>query len=250
MSRIALISDIHGNSVALDAVLDDVVHQGGVDEYWCLGDYVALGPDPIGVIARLEALPTARFIRGNTDRYVACGDRPEPSLEQAAADVSLLSRLVEVAHTFAWTQGMVTAVDRLHWLSTLPLDFRSTLGAVRVLAVHAAPGQDDGRGIPPNLAANELNQILEGCEADLVLVGHTHRATNRLVGDVRVVNPGAVSFSDDGAAHYAILESTGGDIRCLARSVPYDRHAVIAQLERVRHPGRAFLIRHLGDTAV
>lgn len=250
MSRVALISDIHGNSLALDAVLEDVRHQGGVDEYWCLGDYVALGPDPVGVMSRLEALPAARFIRGNTDRYVAYGDRPEPSLDQVAADVRLLPRLVEVAHTFAWTQGMVTAADRLHWLSTLSLDFRSTLGTLRVLAVHAAPGQDDGRGIPPDLTPEQLSQVLEDCEADVVLVGHTHRATNRLAGGTRVVNPGAVSFSDDGAAHYAILESTGRDLRCLARSVPYDRRAVIAQLERVRHPGRAFLIRHLRDSAV
>jgi putative phosphoesterase len=245
MSRIALISDIHGNSLALDAVLQDAVHQGGVDEYWCLGDYVALGPDPIGVLSRLEALPTVRFIRGNTDRYVACGDRPEPTLDQVSDDVTLLPRLIEVAHTFAWTQGMVTAADRLNWLWTLSLDFRGALGGVRVLAVHAAPGQDDGRGIPPELAVDELRQLLEGCEADLVLVGHTHRAMNRLVGEVRVINPGAVSLSNDGAAHYAILECTGKDVRCLARSVPYDRNAVIAQLERVRHPGRAFLIRHL-----
>jgi len=250
MSRIALISDIHGNSLALDAVLEDVVHQGGVDEYWCLGDYVALGPDPVGVMSRLEALPTARFIRGNTDRYVACGDRPEPSLDQVAADVSLLPRLVEVAHTFAWTQGMVTAAGRLNWLSTLSLDFRSTLGAMRVLAVHAAPGKDDGQGIPPELAPEQLSQVLEGCGADLVLVGHTHRATNRLAAEIRVVNPGAVSFSNDGAAHYAILESTGSDVRCTARSVPYNRRAVIAQLERAQHPGRAFLISHLRDSAV
>jgi predicted phosphodiesterase len=145
---------------------------------------------------------------------------------------------------------MVTAADRLPWLSTLPLDFRSTLGAVRVLAVHAAPGQDDGRGIPPELAPDQLSDLLEGCDAELVLVGHTHRATNRLAGEVRVVNPGAVSFSNDGAAHYAILEFTGLDVRCLARSVSYDRRAVIAQLERVHHPGRAFLIRHLRDAAV
>ena len=190
MSRIALISDIHGNSLALDAVLEDVGQQGGVDEYWCLGDYVALGPDPIGVMSRLEALTTVHFIRGNTDRYVAYGDRPEPSLDQVATDVSLLPRLVEVAHTFAWTQGMVTAADRLNWLLTLSLDFRRTLGAMRVLAVHAAPGQDDGPGIPPELSVDELCQVLEGCEADLVLVGHTHRPTNRLAGEVRVVNPG------------------------------------------------------------
>jgi hypothetical protein len=92
--------------------------------------------------------------------------------------------------------------------------------------------------------------VVEGCEADLVLAGHTHRAANRLAGKIRIVNPGAVSLSNDGAAHYAILESTDRDVRGLARSVPYDRRAVIAQLERVHHPGRAFLISHLRGPAV
>lgn len=49
------------------------------------------------------------FIRGNTDRFVAFGDRPAPTMEEAASDRSLLPALVEVANTFAWTQGMVTA---------------------------------------------------------------------------------------------------------------------------------------------
>src|SRR5579871_6337167 len=147
-SRVAVLSDIHGNSFALDAVLDDVASQGGVDEFWCLGDYVALGPDPVGVVSRLTALSDARFIRGNTDRYVTQGDRPEPSLNEAAADVSLLPRLVEVAQTFAWTQGMITAGGQLAWVSELPLDFREVLGGLQILAVHAAPGQDDGMGLP------------------------------------------------------------------------------------------------------
>ncbi len=74
----ALLSDIHGNSVELDAVLEDIKSQGDVDAYWILGDLVAIGPDPVGVLQRLSILPNARFIRGNTDRYVVTGDRPHP----------------------------------------------------------------------------------------------------------------------------------------------------------------------------
>ena len=64
--RIALLSDIHGNFVALDAVLRDVSARGEVDGYWVLGDIVALGPDPVRVLERLTALPNATIIRGNT----------------------------------------------------------------------------------------------------------------------------------------------------------------------------------------
>ena len=54
--RIAILSDIHGNSVALDAVLTDIATQGAVDAYWLLGDLVALGPDPVGTRASESAL--------------------------------------------------------------------------------------------------------------------------------------------------------------------------------------------------
>lgn len=55
--RIALFSDIYGNAIALDAVLAAIARQGGVDEYWVLGDLVAVGPQPIQVLERLTALP-------------------------------------------------------------------------------------------------------------------------------------------------------------------------------------------------
>lgn len=74
--RTAIFSDIHGNITALEAVLADIEGSKAVDEYWILGDIVALGPAPIEVLERLTTLPYARFIRGNTDRYVYTGDRP------------------------------------------------------------------------------------------------------------------------------------------------------------------------------
>ena len=106
--KLALLSDIHGNLTALDAVLQDIANLGGVDQYLILGDLAALGPEPVPVLERLAQLPNARFTRGNTDRYVVTGDRPPPTMAQVEKDPSLLPVLVEVAQTFAWTQGAVT----------------------------------------------------------------------------------------------------------------------------------------------
>src|SRR5215470_13547018 len=99
--KIALLSDIHGNSIALDAVLADIQAHGGVEGYWVLGDLVALGHDPVGVLERLTALPNVQYVRGNTDRYVASGDRPPPTKADVIADSRLLATLVEMAGTFA-----------------------------------------------------------------------------------------------------------------------------------------------------
>ena len=74
--RIAILSDIHGNSLALDAVLAEIQNRGGVDGYWILGDLCALGYDPAGVVKRLSALSDAIIIRGNADRYDVSGEFP------------------------------------------------------------------------------------------------------------------------------------------------------------------------------
>ena len=132
--RVAIFSDIHGNIIALDAVLEDIANSGSFDEHWVLGDLVALGPSPVEVLERLSALPNTKFIRGNTDRYVFAGDRPPPSMEEAAADPSELIALVECAATFSWTQGAVTNAGWLEWLSELPLEIEATLAdGTRVL---------------------------------------------------------------------------------------------------------------------
>jgi predicted phosphodiesterase len=248
--RVALLSDIHGNQVALNAVLADIASQGGADAYWILGDLVALGPEPVRTLQILSALPNARFIRGNTDRYVCNGDRPSPSIEEAKSNSHLLEALVEIANTFAWTQGMITAGGWLRWLGDLPLEMRVTLpDGTRFLGVHASPGQDDGPGIGPNRETADLAGILRDSQADLLCVGHTHRPWQRRIHDVHIVNLGAVSLSlsHDKAASYVLLTAQADTYSIEHRKVLYDRRAVIDQLNQIAHPGRGYLIKHLSD---
>ncbi|MCC6453952.1 MAG: metallophosphoesterase family protein [Caldilineaceae bacterium] len=253
MMKIALFSDIHGNSIALDAVLADIAAQGGVDAYWVLGDLVAIGHDPVGVLERLTQLPNVRFVRGNTDRYVFARDRPFPSLADAEADPSLLARLVEVAETFSWTQGALTTCGWLEWLAQLPLEIDEVLpDGTRLLGVHASPGRDDGDGIAPRMHDEEIGDRLQGCRARLICVGHTHQALNHFVGDWHVVNLGSLSnpLTQDRRASYVLLTADETGYQVEHRRIDYDRAAVIEALERQRHPGAAYIIRHLrgGDS--
>ncbi|HKZ85810.1 MAG TPA: metallophosphoesterase family protein [Anaerolineae bacterium] len=98
--RLAILSDIHGNSIALDAVLADLRSQGSVDAIWVLGDLAAIGPDPVGVLDRLSTLENAVYVRGNTDKYVTTGERPGPTAEEARTDPRRLARLVELERSF------------------------------------------------------------------------------------------------------------------------------------------------------
>lgn len=244
--RLALLSDIHGNALALEAVLADVAAQGGVDGYWVLGDLVAIGPDPIGVLERLAALPNVQATRGNTDRYVVTGERPFPSLAETTANPSLIPRFKEVTDNFTWTQGALAATGWLAWLAALPLEMTMTLpDGTRLLGVHASPGTDEGHGIRPDLDEAAQLAVIGVCEADLICSGHTHWPVNRQVGNKHLVNLGSVSnpFTVDLRASYVFLNADEDGYTVQHRRVDYDQTAVLTQLEKVRHPSLEFIAR-------
>ncbi len=246
--KIALLSDIHGNSVALDAVFEDIKSQGDVDAYWILGDLVAIGPDPVGVLQRLINLPNTQFIRGNSDRYIAFGDRPPPTRAEVESDSSLMEQFVEITESFSWTHGALAATGWLKWLKDLPLEITERLpDGTKFLGVHASPGEDNGLGFSPDDTDGEMRKLLHGCEADLICVGHTHRPMTRKIDAWHVVNLGSVSMSptEDKRASYVLLNasSEGNEIR--HRLVYYNIDAVFEMLEELSHPGRQHIIKFL-----
>lgn len=246
--RLALLADIHGNSIALDAVLADIQSQGGVDEHWVLGDLAAIGHDPIGTLERVKRLPNGRFVRGNTDRYLVTGELPKPSFTEVEQDATLLPKLVEVARSFAWTQGVLSGNGWLNWLAQLALEQRAVLpDGTRLLGVHASANTDDGRGAYPGISPTELSSLMQGCDADLVCVGHTHGSLDMTVDGIRVVNPGSISnsFPPDLRASYVLLDADANGYRIVHRRVDYDHAAVIAAVRRVGHPAAEFIVRYM-----
>ncbi|MBL8046371.1 MAG: metallophosphoesterase family protein [Anaerolineales bacterium] len=251
--NIAVLSDIHGNLLALETVLADIAAHGGADAFWVLGDLAAMGYAPIAVLERLKQLPNAHFIRGNTDRYIASNERPASTLP-AASPPEQVQITVEVAQSLSWTQGAVWAAGWREWLAALPLEFRETLpNGTRVLAVHASPGTDDGIGLRPHTPDADAAPLFlseANAEADLVLVGHTHWPQDRALNGVRVVNVGSVGlpFTPESHASYALLRADEQTYSLELRSLEFDREAVIAQLAAQRHPAQALITGLLRGT--
>ena len=222
--RLAILSDIHGNPLALHAVLADIARQGEIDAYWVLGDLAALGYDPVTPLETITALPHATCTRGNTDRYVVTEDLPVPP-ERVFEEPTLLTEVIEATRSISWTRGYVSAAGWLSFLASLPLDVRLTLpDGTRVLGVHAAPGGDDGPGLQPTHPDSDLEQRLVGCEADIVIAGHTHVPMDRQVGQRRIVNLGSVSnpVTPGLQATYGLLEADEQGYRIQVRRVDYD----------------------------
>lgn len=241
--KLGVVSDIHGNRVALDAVVADASTQG-VDSWWALGDLVAIGPEPVPTLEVVASLPNVTITRGNTERYVLTGDRPPPSEADVVARPELLGLFAAVEGSFAWTRGALSSGGWLEWLATLPLEARTVLrDGTRLLGVHASPGRDDGDGITPDRPESDLAQALASAEAELVCAGHTHRPTDRWVGDVHAVNLGSVSnpVTDDLRASYVIIHDDPHGHRVEHRRVAYDRDEFLRRLARSGHPEQGYI---------
>jgi len=242
--KLGIVADIHGNNVALDAVVKDA-DRFGVDRWWALGDLALSGPRPAEVLERLRELPDISMLSGNTDRYVLTGDQPAPHATVGAAvgSADLVERYAAMAAGIAWTRGVLDQAGLLDVLTTLPPRLRLKLpSGATVLGVHASPHADDGPGIAPDTPDEQLRQLLAEAGADVVIGGHTHFATDRLVGGIRALNPGSTGLPRTlGTANWLLLEDDGDDLAVTHRRVPFDVEAVVTDLRRRRHPNAEFL---------
>lgn len=212
--RFAVISDVHGNALALDAVLADIVTQG-VDATLCLGDHVSGPLDPAGAADRLMALD-GPVITGNHDRWLANGRRDDRELDPT--------------DSFARRQ---LRADQQAWLAGLPA---TAVFNGEIFLCHGTPASDnepwlDGwyqdrrTSLPPE---NVVTGIAAGIDYPVMLCGHTHIARSVRLRDGRqIINPGSVGLqlvhgSPD--ARYALLERRNGKWLTSLRVVEYDHH--------------------------
>jgi predicted phosphodiesterase len=233
--RVGIFGDIHGNAHALAAVLEVI---GTVDEYWVLGDLAAIGGEPERAVSIVRELANTKLVRGNTDRYLLSFDRPPPPTDAEQAS--------DMERGFQWSTDAVKGAGHLEWLSELPLDRRGELpDGTRVLLVHASPGKDDGVGFKLNEPDDATAaRMLEGCDADLVVVGHTHKVVDRVINGVRVINAGPASNpppGDDARAAYAILEADATGHRIDFGRVEYDLDDALDAVDRSGFPSARFV---------
>ena len=215
--RIGVLSDIHGNLVALEAVVADLGAQSP-DEIWCGGDLAWGGPwgrECIELV-RSEGWVT---VKGNTDVWVT-GD------PQTIEDPQDRAALVAVAEAHDIPD------DLSQWLANLPLG-HSAPGSI--LLVHGTP-ESPFVAPPPDAAAAEFAPY-EG-KARVVVYGHVHVVFIRhLAGGTLVCNTGSVGMpKDSDLAAYLLIDVEGADLTLTHRRVPYDRAAAVDGARRLGGP--------------
>lgn len=246
--RLAVLSDIHGNLAALEAVLADLEAAGGADLTWVLGDLVAFGPQPGECLAALRALPedTTRIIQGNTDRYVTTWARPHAEQPTAENWQDYVAMMMERDVNFAWTSQHITG-EEAEYLMKLGTDLTTQVeGYGQIVGFHAGPGDDEMVLLPYTPDDVILDALLDR-EGRLAFGGHTHKPMDRDMEGWRFVNPGSVGmpFDGDDRASYALVTFESNSATVEIRRVSYDVQATIAALEAGDNPANGWAIRSL-----
>jgi len=215
--RIALFSDIHGNLVALDAVIADIAARG-LTEMYCLGDLVGYGPDPAGVVDRIRMLgvPT---IMGNYDEGIGnrrgeCGCYY--ATEQAKTDG---------AASYSFTDAALDDADH-RWLASLPHEIRLEIEGVRVLLAHGSPRKIN-EYLLPDRTDEQLARLAGQAKADVVCVGHVHIPYHRAMKDpdgvsVHYISSASVGKPKDGDSRAGWVEVVIGEASEVRSAAPSD----------------------------
>jgi putative phosphoesterase len=229
VQRVAVVTDIHANLPALEAVLE-AIERSDVDAVYCGGDLVGYGPHPNEVCRLIEArgIPT---IYGNYDYAIGrdledCGcayrDPHDRELGQRSVDWTL-------EHTDERSKSFMRA---------LPFDLRFELGARRVRLVHGSPRKMN-EYLFEDKPARTFERIAAGADCDVLAFGHTHRPWVHEYGGVLFVNCGSVGKPKDGdpRAAFALLTADGDRVLAEIERVDYDADAVAREVAAAGLPG-------------
>lgn len=229
--KIAVISDIHGYSIAFDRVMDDIRNEPGIDQVVIAGDLCEGGPDPRGVLERIWAMD-AVVLQGNTDRDIGHRDRSSAS-----------------------ARFIIDAIgdDGLECLRQLRFSWRvSPPGhddpSKDLLVVHANPFDQD-RHIPPDAGDHELRELIGDTKAAVIAFGHLHIAYVRHLPHLTLLDVSAVGNPKDGdlRSKWGLVEwsAEAADWSVGLRYVDYPLAETVAQISASGMPNPDKVIQKL-----
>lgn len=218
MSRIAALSDIHGNATALEAVLADIA-KTKPDAVLVAGDLVLNGPEPGLVVDVLRSLADdgTLVVAGNTD--IAAAD-----FDYAAAFPWMTDGVPDaIVDAAEWAHDELGA-ERIDWLRRLPSERRwRAADDTLVLVCHGSPGSQTAgfdQGLDPSVTTERLART----DARVVVCGHTHLPEVRDLGWKVIVNDGSAGYVFDGdpTASWALIDIEDGEVRAEIRRTAFD----------------------------
>ncbi len=240
--KIAVISDIHGNMEALNAVLKDIEEQG-CERIFALGDYAMAGPQPAEAVQFFmskEYEQNYSMIQGNTDLLIA------------DYSIYVFNALNEKAPIMS--EALKNDVDLLNnnekeFLKNLPIQLEVMVEGVRFLLTHGSPRKNN-EDILPTTPIDVIDQMLENVDADVVLCGHTHIPCGFQTKNKKtVINVGSVGrpFTPEPKSCYLTINVNNGKCVFEHHFVDYDKETASNKLRNRKFSGSEKLAATLLD---
>jgi putative phosphoesterase len=234
-ARVAVLSDVHGNAVALEAVRK-AIRKEKPDAVIVAGDLVLNGPDPVGAVDAIRELENegAIVVQGNTDVAVA-------DFDYAAAFPWLTDGVPDTFRAAAEWAHDELGDDRLAWLRRLPSERRLRLEDTMLLACHASPGsqtQGFDQALDPSVILERVSQT----DARVICCGHTHLPEVRDLGWKIIVNGGSAGYVFDGdpTASWALVVVDEEEVTAEVRRAEFDTMTVSNAISARGLPGDVY----------
>jgi putative phosphoesterase len=232
MKKIAIITDIHGNSPALNAVLKDISSRD-VDQIFCLGDVVGIGPDSNQVLKLLLSRNDVHFVVGNHDLAVMAAFHGEEAPR---------GHHKERKH-HQWLADRINP-DYIKLMSNWPKQITITYINKQLLFTHYHLDQKSWfLPIEKKPTTENLDQIYRGMNYKLVCFGH-HHILHHFTSSERVYfNPGSLGCYNKPLARYGTVTLTEHAMSEEIIEVPYDNKKFLQSYDRLLVPEREFIIK-------
>lgn len=234
--KIAILSDIHGNTTALAGVLEDAKNLGAT-EYWLLGDIFLPGPGANDLVALLKDLPITASVRGNWDDCVLEALDGQYGLEDPE-EIQLLRMIQYLMENLK--------PEHIDWLRNLPMVAKKEVEGLRFSLSHNLPEKNYGGDLLVENNTEKFDQLLDET-TDVAVYGHVHKQLLRYGSQgQQIINPGSIGmpyFDWEGLknhrAQYTLLEVENGElVNIQFRKVAYDYEA---ELESAKEKGLPFI---------
>jgi predicted phosphodiesterase len=230
--KVAFISDIHGNAIALDAVLHDI-EEKGIAKTYVLGDLCYRGPEPKRSLDLVRSLNT-EVIKGNADEWVVRGVR-EGEVPQKAVELMNTER--------QWTVEKLDHED-LAYLQSLPTQLKLNINGIEIAAFHATL-DSLFEVVLPNAEDHEVEtRLMKPTGPQIFIYAHIHKPYIRSVNGKIIMNIGSVGLPFDGIAKasYGLVEIVEGNLRTSIERVSYDTEKVVQLYNELNYPNSKMMI--------
>lgn len=219
--RIAVLSDIHANLQALQAVVKDCEKQG-VDEFWLLGDYVDYGASVLETVSLLSSLNAKYVLSGNHD---ACLFNPNVRISSTPHGIAAHEYTKQIINANPLVKG---------WMKSALGGPMLSVDGMKTLLVHGTPSDPYWGTFTPEGDIEAMFTQMISLDVNMMMVGHSHLSFLLKRSGRTIINPGSVGQPRDGCpdAAYVILDSGAVTFR----RVPYDVETAANQIKKAGLP--------------